>query len=104
MLPTNSFSPISMITNSLQFIKDDNNFPENVLLYRCKYLRSIKDPTDARILPVKLLFPKFKAVKLCHIIQQSNISPNIRFFSKIEILHLFGHIHLVTQKVRNRSR
>ncbi|KAK7815242.1 hypothetical protein CFP56_001868 [Quercus suber] len=51
MLPPNSFSPISMVTISLQFFKEDGNFPENLLSYRCKYIRSIKDPMDAGILP-----------------------------------------------------
>jgi hypothetical protein len=42
MLPTNSFSAISMVTKSLQFFKEDGNFPENLLLYRCKYERESK--------------------------------------------------------------
>ena len=38
ILPTNSFSPTSRITNSSQFFKD-GNFPKNLLLYKCKNSR-----------------------------------------------------------------
>ena len=83
MLPTNSFSAISMVTNFVQFFKEDGSFLENLLLCRCKYERRIKDSMDVGILPMKLLFPKFKAFKFFHIIQQLLISPDKRFFPRL---------------------
>ncbi|KAM4069042.1 hypothetical protein ACB094_12G059200 [Castanea mollissima] len=83
MLPTNSFSATSKVTKFSQFLRDDGKFPENLLLYRCKDLRSLKDPMDAGKLPLKLLFAKFRTTKLFHFIQQSGIFPDKLFFSRL---------------------
>ena len=80
MLPENSFLATSIVTNFSQFLKDDGKFLENLLLYKCKDLRRVKDPMDAGMLSVKLLFPKFKAFNLSHFIQQLGIFSHKLFF------------------------
>ena len=76
----NSFSLRSIITNSSQFFKDDGNLFESLLLCRCRDLRRVNGPMDVGMLLMKLLFPKFMVSNLFHIIQQSCIFPDKRFF------------------------
>ncbi|KAK4551113.1 hypothetical protein RGQ29_032536, partial [Quercus rubra] len=56
MLSTNSFSTTSIVTKYTQFLRDDG------------------------MLPLKLLFAKFRTLKLFHLIQQSCIFLDKLFF------------------------
>ena len=98
MCPTNSFSATSIVTNFSQFFNENGSFPENLLLYRCKDLRRVKDPMDVGMLPVKLLFPKFRATKLFHFIQQLGIFPDKRFLSRLRSFICLGSFILKHRK------
>ena len=88
ILPANSFSPTSRITNSSKIFKD-GNFLENLLLYKCKNSRKSQRSNG---------FKKATSEIVVYRIQNHQavpLHPTIRYFSqqkifsKIERFHFF---------------